>query len=258
MTTIYFDEPAVRQLNDNRTILFGWPRTGETLTYTFSLDDGDTYAAGASTIVEITPDGGDAEYRIPYNASERPTVAGNVIFVVTDGTDTGKITINVLTITSTIPPPSSQLTSLEEIQRTFSNVGVDEHTFDVTNNTETMNEIIIRASEEALTYLRGRYDINDMLVDYWVRMKATFIACHYLSIRLGNPGLYVDEYGEALMDLAQARDGIRSLAMPTLQRVIVQTPMQDSRFFHQNRIDQGRSSKIFPGQRIAYRLAVED
>lgn len=263
MATVIFDEVAIRQLNDNRPINFTWPRENKTFTYQYSTDNGASFTAGTNTIEEVTPDGSVAEYKIPYDGSERPTESGTVIYKVTDGTDTGKIYVNVLGLSDSIPPPADPddntvFTSLIEMQREFSNVGVAEHTGDVSNNTEIINEIIQRATSEVLTYLGSRYSTSNLASNTWIRYKTTLIACYMLSKRRGNPALYMDDYGEALMDLAQVRDGVRYLDIPNRVRAVVQTPMQDSRFFHQNRIDYGRSTKVYGGQRLAYRLAVSD
>jgi hypothetical protein len=118
-----------------------------------------------------------------------------------------------------------------------------------------INEIVIRATETVLQFLRGRYVVSDMANSYWVRMKATFIACYYLSLRQGNPSLYGDQYQEAMLDLAMARDGIINPGLATPARIVVQTPMMDSRYFNPSRIDPLKSSKIYSGQRLPFRLS---
>ena len=145
-------------------------------------------------------------------------------------------------------------TSLEEIERVYSEAGVANHSEDYADNTEVIDEIIMRATETVLQFLRGRYSESGMINSYWVRMKATFIACYYLSVRQGNPSLYGDLYAESMLDLAQARDGIINPGLVTGARVILQTPMMDSRFFQPGRINQNRSTKVFAGQRLPYRL----
>jgi hypothetical protein len=155
-------------------------------------------------------------------------------------------------------PTTDQFTSLSEIQRVFSVEGVDNHTEDFLADTTVINEIVYRATETVLQFLRGRYAVADMANSYWIRMKATYIACYYLSIRQGNPALYGDMYNEAMLDLAQARDGIINPGLKTELRAIVQTPMLDSRFYHPARINPQRSTKIYSGQRMPYRLGTFD
>ncbi len=148
------------------------------------------------------------------------------------------------------------LTSLEEIQRVFSIEGVDNHTEDYIDPAlaDVINETIIRASETCLQFLRGRYSVTAMTDSMWVRMKATYIACYYLSIRQGNPALYGDLYAEAMLDLAAARDGTIHPGLPTDARAVIQTPMMDSRFFTPGRINPHRSTKLYSGQKLPHRL----
>lgn len=153
-------------------------------------------------------------------------------------------------------PSGSQFTSLPEIQRVFSVEGVDNHNEDSLGDSTVIDEIIYRATETVLQFLRGRFSESDMKDSYWVRMKATYIACYYLSIRQGNPALYGDMYNEAMLDLAQARDGLINTGLRTTPRMVVQTPMLDSRFYNPARILPNRSTKVYSGQRLPYRLGV--
>ncbi len=259
MGIIYFDEIVLRERNDGRPVLFTWPRTGKTFSYTFSKDNGATFSAGAGSITELPPDGDVAEYSIPYLVAERPAATGTVIYNVNDGIDSAKIYVNILSGRVSIGAPGTPagdtFTSLEEMQRVFSEDGVDNHTEDYVSNTVVIDEIIYRATETVLQFLRGRYTLAGMAASYWVRMKATFIACYLLSVRQGNPSLYGDLYAEAMLDLAQARDGLINPGLATSNRVIVQTPMMDSRFFHPGRINPARSTKIYSGQRLPFRLS---
>jgi len=165
-------------------------------------------------------------------------------------------TANGGTITGPSIPTGNQFTSLPEIQRVFSVEGVDNHSEDALGDNTVINEIIYRATETVLQFLRGRFAETDMKDSYWVRMKATYIACYYLSIRQGNPSLYGDMYNEAMLDLAQARDGLINTGLRTTPRMVVQTPMLDSRFYNPARILPNRSTKIYSGQRLPYRLGV--
>lgn len=153
-------------------------------------------------------------------------------------------------------PVGNQFTSLSEIQRVFSIEGVDNHSEDVLGDSTVINELIYRATETVLQFLRGRFDQSDMASSYWVRMKATYIACYYLSIRQGNPSLYGELYNEAMLDLAQARDGLINPGLRTTARCVVQTPMLDSRFFNPARVLPNRSTKTYSGQRLPYRLGI--
>lgn len=255
---IYFDDVVIRQIGDRRSITFTWPRSGETFTYEISLNGGDTFAAGLADITELSPDGDVAEYEIAYADTDRNPDPGLVVYKVTDGKDEAKIYVNVLSGKLQITTSGNYFTSLEEIQRMFSIEGVNNHLEDYAEDPDlqdVIDEIIIRATETVLQYLRGRYVVSDMETSYWVRMKATFIACYYLSLRQGNPSLYQDQYQESLLDLAMARDGVINPGLNTPMRVITQTPMMDSRFFHNSRVDPARSNKIYSGQRMPYRIS---
>lgn len=144
---------------------------------------------------------------------------------------------------------SAQLTSLPEIQRTFSVEGVSNHTEDLSVNVEVMNEIVQRASETVLQYLRVLYRNEDLELSVFARSKATFIACYYLSTRMGNPALYQDHFENAMMELVQARDGFIDIGLPTLPRIVVQKQYVDRRSFRPLRVMHGDSSHVYPGQR---------
>ena len=183
-------------------------------------------------------------------------------------THTGKHVFNIYIRTSTdnssnapalTAPPipgGTKFTSLPEIQRVFSVEGVDNHAEDYLGDPIVINEIIYRATETVLQFLRGRFSETDMNASYWVRMKATYIACYYLSIRQGNPALYGDLYNEAMLDLAQARDGLINTGLRTTARAVVQTPMLDSKFYNPARILPNRSTKVYSGQKLPYRLGI--
>jgi|SRR6056297_486956 len=109
MAQIAFKEPVSRKEDDGVPIYFSWPRTGASFTYQVSIDGGATYSAGSETIVEQA---GDSihDYMIPYSASERPSGAGVALFLVDDGTDSGRIivTIEAAPVASTDGPTLSE------------------------------------------------------------------------------------------------------------------------------------------------------
>ena len=183
------------------------------------------------------------------------TNVGKHVFSIYINTSTDN-TANGGTITGPAIPTGLQFTSLAEIQRVLSVEGVDNHTEDDLSDPTIINELIYRATETVLQFLRGRFDQSDMKSSYWVRMKATYIACYYISIRQGNPALYGDMYNESMLDLAQARDGLINTGLRTTARIVVQTPMLDSRFYNPARILPNRSTKVYSGQKLPYRLGV--
>jgi len=64
---------------------------------------------------------------------------------------------------------------------------------------------IRRASNKVLEYVQGRYSVAELNGNDWVTDITTIIACHYLSRRRGNPGLFEDEYNEAIASLERVR-----------------------------------------------------
>lgn len=56
-------------------------------------------------------------------------------------------------------------------------------------------------------YCLGRYDAADLATSWVVNEWATYIACHWLSRRRGNPALFKDEYDEAISELKQIKAG---------------------------------------------------
>lgn len=107
---ISFKNHAERHVNDGLPIYFSWPRSGADFTADVSFDGGDTYSPISGTIEEITPDGDNAEYRITYSSSDRPAGVGTVLYRLNDGTDTGKLYVDVKPTTtapgSTVVPSS--------------------------------------------------------------------------------------------------------------------------------------------------------
>lgn len=218
-------------------------RIGETDIYTFVITDIEGLwitqdVNGIGNTINFA-DGTASEIRI---GAEYTIGAGNVI-----------VTINPPGYDNYSLNSPTALTSKEEIVRTFSLEGVLNHTEDWDSSDDSViNEIIYRSSEEALQFLRGQFDIEDIKRSYWVRMKVTYIACYYLSKRQGNASLYGDEFNRAMLDLTDARDGLLDTGMPTRIRAIVQTPMMDSRMLNPGRINPALSSQVFTHTRFPY------
>lgn len=258
MATIHFDSPAIRNPLQEDPLNFQWPRGGSTFTYQFSLDMGGTWENGNS-IITNTGLSEPYTYQIPYHENERPDNLGFVLFLVDDGTDSGRIVLQVVSGVSPVLPPDyplgSVLTSLAEMERVLSVEGIEEHTSDVEDNTLIISELTLQATEEVLMYLRDRYDIEDLANSPWVRRRATMIACYMLSIRKGNPSYYGDDYAKALIDIEMARDGEINIGLATSNRAVVQTPMLDQRHVQTARINPLRSSQLFGREALPYRVS---
>lgn len=92
-------------------------------------------------------------------------------------------------------------TSREEIVRIFGNNGVNLRGDDLRNasgEAAMMGEIIGESTEMINFYCGMNYDEIDLSDSYLVRRWATWIACHLLSQRRGNPAMFVDKYEETL------------------------------------------------------------
>jgi len=100
-------------------------------------------------------------------------------------------------------------TSEDEMKQLFGEEGVSLRMddVDVDEYEDTITDIIADATETCDLYLRARYDQSDLATSKWVRRRATFIACYYLSRRRGNPAEYVTQYEEARADLEDVKDG---------------------------------------------------
>lgn len=140
------------------------------------------------------------------------------------------------------------LTSREEIERVFSVDGVTNHTSDEVDDQLIIEEIIVRASEEVLLFLRSQFNPEDCKNNPWVRGKATYIACYFISIRRGEGNLYGNYYEEAMMQLSAVRDGLLSPGLPGKARAVLQTPQMHSRTTRPQRINVQASTRILPKQ----------
>lgn len=100
----------------------------------------------------------------------------------------------------------SVFTTIEEIERLFSEVGVELRLDDGSDTAPTLlvpsplykgtiiDEIISDASEFIWQYTWTRYLETQLTNNKWVRRRATYIACHFLSMRRGNPGQFIDRF----------------------------------------------------------------
>ena len=147
------------------------------------------------------------------------------------------------------PNDQNYLTSLDEMNDLFSIEGVENHTEDLDNNLEVINRIVSQATERVMMYLRSQFTFEAISLNPWVREQATYIACHQLSIRRGNPSLYSALFEQAMMELALVRDGLLSIDAASSSRAVVQTPMLDNRGFYPQRFDPELSTRTLPGQR---------
>ena len=137
-------------------------------------------------------------------------------------------------------------TTRAEIERLLSYKGVSLHlddTDDLDDNygggtstlvtpSNTLDEIIERATSRVNEYLLPRYAPATLSLLPRVREITTFIACHLLSRRRGNEPLYDDEVAESIETLERYREGSLYINAP-LQgpRAVTQSFVTDNRYF---------------------------
>ncbi len=110
------------------------------------------------------------------------------------------------------------LSSRPEVESIFSADGIDLRIDDdddlvtdgeggTANDEQFLIDALIEASDEGYMRLQVRYD-DDVLADsLWVRRRASYIACHILSTRKGNPAQYCAQYERYLKDFDKVAKG---------------------------------------------------
>lgn len=100
------------------------------------------------------------------------------------------------------------LTSQAEIQRIYSTAGVTLRTDDLTGQdaTDFWTEICVAASDTVRMYL-NLFEQTQLINNYWVRMRATWIGAFYLSQRRANAEQYQGMYDKAIEELEKVQKG---------------------------------------------------
>ncbi|MEM6852812.1 MAG: hypothetical protein AAF593_00200 [Planctomycetota bacterium] len=84
-----------RPQGDTQAISFTWPVSGATITATRSIDGGAS-AAVTGAITQATDLGDEHWYELAFNAADRPATTGEVVYTLTDGTNTRYLRLRVL------------------------------------------------------------------------------------------------------------------------------------------------------------------
>lgn len=130
---------------------------------------------------------------------------------------------------------TTPFTTRDQIARLMSADGVslrlDDAASDV-EETDMIDEIIADATEYIWQFLWLNYVEADAAASTWVQRRATYIAAHFLSIRRGNPGLFVDRFEISTEELKRVYD--RSMYVPGLN-VNFQSQPTVSNFIIDNR-----------------------
>jgi len=99
------------------------------------------------------------------------------------------------------------------------------------------------------------HDYQQLSLSVWVRERATYIACYFLSFRRGNPTLFQYQYEEALKELEEARDNLIFLDVPQTSgvRPLAYNILHDNRFnITPIRVIPATSSRMGRGQLSAF------
>lgn len=143
-------------------------------------------------------------------------------------------------------------TTEEEMQRLFSEVGVQMHSDDFVDNSEVLYEIIERATGRVKQILNKGFDDSVLHQSPRIREIATIVACYLLSVRRGNPSLYAEMYIEAMADLESIANGdqyLSELPRSSNTLVVFQNVSSDNRFpWTPIRVDWLTSTRTVSGQ----------
>ncbi len=131
------------------------------------------------------------------------------------------------------------LSSREEVESIFStdgiNLRIDDQDDGVTDGTGGTNndeayliDALIEASDEGYQRLLVKYDDDVLAESLWVRRRVSYVACHLLSMRKGNPAQYVDMYDRYLASFDKVANGgfvprakPRGNFQPTMSNIVV-------------------------------------
>ena len=121
----------------------------------------------------------------------------------------------------TTEPLPTLLSSRAEVESIFSEIGiklridddldgVTDGTGGTANDTQKLIDALVEASDEGYENL-WQYKPEDLALSLWVRRRVSYIACHLISIRKGNPGQYCDKYEQYLQQFKDVRRGKKQI-----------------------------------------------
>lgn len=102
-------------------------------------------------------------------------------------------------------------TSQAEIKEIWSTVAADDRLNDPPATSplaNVLNDTINEATDTVNMYVQGYYIDSLLTTSALVRRWTSYIACHLISIRRGDPGQYTAEYERILETLDKIRQGI--------------------------------------------------
>ena len=143
------------------------------------------------------------------------------------------------------------LTSSAELERLFSQVGVELRTLDG-DQTTIVDEIVDWVTETIASFTLHHYDTENLEASPWARRRATILAAYYLSQRKGNPAQFVAEAKRVMEELELVRTNkilipnvpVRAADVPTISSFRV----DDRYLINKQRIVKSQSTKPSPSQ----------
>lgn len=100
-------------------------------------------------------------------------------------------------------------TSETEIRRLISSTGANQWIDDIPDDYDDfLVEVINDATGTINSFLERFHDPDQLYQSYWVRRRATYLACYYLTSRRGDPGIFGEHYDRIMGELDAAAEGV--------------------------------------------------
>ena len=100
-------------------------------------------------------------------------------------------------------------------------------------DTDSINDIMLEATDEVLMFCESRYNTSDLIQNRWVRRAATTIAVHLLSQRMGNSDQYSTAFSrieDRLKSIVEGRFSIPRLTTAQDERPAMSNLVIDDRY----------------------------
>lgn len=116
----------------------------------------------------------------------------------------------------------AQYTTKAEMSKLFSACGVDYRIEDESDPESSLEFFIDDASVMIDMYAGQIYSSSDMVNSKWVRIRATWMACYFLSQKNGNASLFFNRYDQILQELQKVQQ--QQLPIPGLATSVDMVP----------------------------------
>lgn len=101
-----------------------------------------------------------------------------------------------------------KFTTRDEMIRLFKRVGIEFRVNDAPFDDTILDFYIDDATSQIQQQLIGLYNNADLNTSPWVRVRATWMACYFLSQAGGNPALFYGRYEAILKELENVRNNM--------------------------------------------------